>query len=58
MKNGILSLSHIAGQYGMDAEELLSQIARDKQLADQFGVQYAIEPYGSQRDTVIEDEDG
>lgn len=61
LKNGILSLGHIAGQYGMDSEELLSQIARDKQLAEQFGVQYAIEPYGSQRQanvSVVEDEDG
>lgn len=47
LQNGILSLGHVASQYGMDTEELLSQIARDKQLAEQFGVQYAIEPYGS-----------
>lgn len=58
LKNGILSLGHIAGQYGMDSEELLSQIARDKQLAEQFNVQYAIEPYGSQRQAEVEDDDG
>ncbi len=58
LKNGILSLGHIAGQYGMDSEELLSQIARDKQLAEQFNVEYAIEPYGSQRQVEVEDEDG
>ena len=60
LKNGILSLGHIAGQYGMDSEELLSQIARDKQLAEQFGVEYAIEPYGSQRqaEIVVDEEDG
>jgi len=47
LHNGILSLSHVASQYGMDAEELLSQIARDKQLAEQFGVEYAMQPYGA-----------
>ena len=47
LQNGILSLGHVASQYGMDTEELLSQIARDKQLAEQFGIEYAIEPYGN-----------
>jgi len=53
-----LSLGHVAGQYGMDTEELLSQIARDKKLSEQFGVEYAIEPYGTQRNIDLEDEDG
>lgn len=59
LKNGILSLGHVASQYGMDTEELLSQIARDKQLAEQFGVEYAIEPYGQTgtREEVDEDDD-
>ena len=58
LKNGILSLGHVAGQYGMDTEELLSQIARDKKLSEQFGVEYAIEPYGTQRNIDLEDDDG
>lgn len=61
LHNGILSLSHVASQYGMDTEELLSQIAKDKQLADQFGVEYAIEPYGGARqleEPEEEDDDG
>ena len=57
LKNGILSLGHVAGQYGMDTEELLSQISRDKKLAEQFGVEYAIEPYGSQRSADIDPDD-
>lgn len=59
MQNGILSLGHVASQYGMDSEELLSQIARDKQLAQQFGVEYAIEPFGDkgQRDEEDSEED-
>lgn len=44
-KNGILSLTYIANQYGMDVEELLSQIQRDKTLMEQFGITYALEPY-------------
>lgn len=47
LTSGILSLGHVASQYGMDTEELLSEIARDKQLAEQFGVQYQMEPFGS-----------
>jgi lambda family phage portal protein len=57
LKNGILSLGHVAGQYGMDTEELLSQIARDKKLSEQFGVEYAIEPYGTQRNIDPEEDD-
>jgi lambda family phage portal protein len=56
LQNGILSLGHVASQYGMDTEELLSQIARDKQLAAQFGVEYAIEPYGNSRDEAPPDD--
>jgi lambda family phage portal protein len=57
LQNGILSLGHVASQYGMDTEELLSQIARDKALAEQFGIEYAIEPYGGKREEpVVEDE--
>lgn len=47
LKNGVLSLQDVASQYGKDVEELLSQIQRDKALAEQFGVQYALEPYGA-----------
>ena len=57
LQNGILSLGHVASQYGMDTEELLSQIARDKQLAEQFGVQYAIEPYGGKREEPIPEDE-
>ena len=48
LKNGILSIQDVASQYGKDAEELMSQIQRDKALAEQFGVHYALEPYGAQ----------
>lgn len=45
LKAGVLSLSDVAAQYGKDAEELLSQIQRDKATMEQFGVNYALEPY-------------
>lgn len=45
MKNGVLSLSDVAAQYGKDTEELLSQIQKDKAMMEQFGVAYALEPY-------------
>lgn len=48
LKSGILSIQDVASQYGKDAEELMSQIQRDKNLADQFGIKYALEPYGAQ----------
>jgi capsid protein len=46
---GILSLQDAAAHYGKDAEELLTAIARDKALMEQFGVKYAFEPYGAQK---------
>jgi lambda family phage portal protein len=48
LKNGVLSLQDVAAQYGKDVEELLSQIKRDKNLMEQFGVYYQLEPYGAQ----------
>ena len=48
MKNGILSIQDVASQYGKDVEELFSQIQRDKALAEQFGIKYALEPFAAQ----------
>ena len=47
LKNGILSMQDVAGQYGRDVEETFSQIARDRELADQFGIKMNFEPFGS-----------
>lgn len=61
LKNGILSLQDVASQYGKDVEELVSQIAKDREVADQFGVRYALEPFGATLNAVnpdiIEDDD-
>jgi len=45
MKNGVMSISDVANQYGKDVEDLMASIQRDKALADQFGISYALEPY-------------
>jgi lambda family phage portal protein len=47
LKAGVMSLQDVASQYGKDVEDLLTQIARDKELAEQFGVAFAYEPYGA-----------
>ena len=52
LKTGVLSLSDVASQYGKDIEELTSQIARDKDVAEQYGVSYAFEPYGANTNAV------
>jgi lambda family phage portal protein len=49
LQAGILSLSDVAANYGKDSEELLSQIARDRALMEQFGISYGLEPYGVQK---------
>lgn len=62
MKNGVLSLQDVASQYGKDTEELLAEIQRDKSLMEQFGIKYALEPYGSTQmgiePDITGDEDG
>lgn len=47
LQSGILSLQDVASTYGKDTEELLAQIQRDRSLMEQFGVSYALEPYGA-----------
>ena len=59
LQSGILPLNSVAAQYGMDTEELLSQISRDRELAEQFGVEYSLEPFGAVRkEEDDEDDDG
>ena len=58
LQAGILSLSDVAANYGKDSEELLSQIARDRALMEQFGISYGLEPYGVQKMPEAVDENG
>lgn len=46
LQNGIVSHSDIAATYGRDAEETFAQIERDKEMAKQFGLKLAYEPFG------------
>ena len=55
MKAGVMSIQDVAAQYGKDVEELFAQIKRDKMLAEQFGVNYALEPYGADKINVMPD---
>lgn len=52
LKNGVLSLSDVASQYGKSVDELLKQIDRDRQLADEYGVKFAFEPFGGNMEKV------
>lgn len=47
LNNGILSMQDVASQYGRDVEETFTQIKSDKELADQFGLSMAFEPFGN-----------
>lgn len=62
MKNGVLSIQDVAAQYGKDVEDLFAQIQRDKMLAEQFNVKFALEPYGTDKAQIdadiVGDEDG
>ena len=53
MKAGVLSLQDVASQYGKDTEELLAEIQRDKNLMEQFGIKYALEPYAAMMMPVV-----
>ena len=46
MHNGIMSMQDVSGQYGRDIEETFSQWQRDKEMADQFGLDLAFFPFG------------
>jgi capsid protein len=49
LQNGILSHTDIAANYGRDAEETFSQIQRDKETADRYGLAMAYEPFGEKQ---------
>lgn len=57
MHNGIMSMQDISGQYGRDIEETFSQWQRDKEMADQFGLELAFFPFGGDAKAKIAEED-
>jgi len=65
LQNGILSMQDVAANYGRDVEETFSQIARDQEMAEQFGLSMAFQPFGQKfpADPIVEggdqgDDDG
>lgn len=58
LHNGILSMQDVANQYGRDVEETFAQIQRDKQVAEQFGIQTAFEPFGATKSQTDPDVSG
>jgi len=55
LKAGILSIQDVASQYGKDTEELMAQIARDRDIAEQFNVKYALEPFAANHSPIMPD---
>lgn len=47
LQNGLISMQDVQNNYGRDVEETFSQIARDKQMAEEFGLTLAFEPFGA-----------
>jgi lambda family phage portal protein len=59
--NGLISMSDIAANYGKDVEELFSALAADKEMAQQYGLTFAHEPYGDKNSIdplIVESSDG
>ena len=46
LSNGMMSMQQIAGNYGIDVEELFEQIQADKEMAKRYGLSFAFEPFG------------
>lgn len=55
LQNGILSMQDVANHYGRDVEETFAQIDRDKQVADQYGIQTAFQPFGAPKAPIQQD---
>jgi len=57
LQNGIISHTDIAANYGRDAEDTFAQIQRDKEMADEFGLSMAYQPFGDKLPVPAEGED-
>ena len=52
LQNGLVTMQDVASQYGRDVEDVMEQIGKEKQLAEQLGVQIAFEPFGASTNSV------
>ena len=46
LQNGLITMQDVQNSYGRDLEEVFDQIDREKQLAEEKGIQTAFEPFG------------
>jgi lambda family phage portal protein len=46
LQNGLVSLQDVANNYGRDVEEVFEQVQLEAQLAQQFGIKLAFQPFG------------
>lgn len=53
LQNGLISMQDVQNNYGRDVEETFAQIARDKEMAEQFGLSIAFEPFGADKTPVM-----
>jgi lambda family phage portal protein len=47
LQNGITTYSDIVSSYGKDVEETFEQHQKEKELADQYGISTAFQPFGN-----------
>jgi lambda family phage portal protein len=46
---GVVTMQDIQSNYGRDVEELMEQHARERDLADQYDIAFAYQPFGAQK---------
>ena len=47
IQNGLLSMQDVATHYGADIEDVFENIQREKELAAQYGISLAFQPFGN-----------
>ena len=52
LQNGLVTMQDVATQHGRDVEDVMEQIGREKQMAEQLGVTLAFEPFGASKNSV------
>lgn len=46
IQNGLLSMQDVASHYGADIEDVFEAVQREKELASQYGISLAFQPFG------------
>jgi len=58
LQNGIVNFSEIVSSYGKDVEETFEQHQKEKEMADQYGISTAFQPFGNKAPVPAEVEGG